>query len=292
MGSDKTMAILKNRVSIITGGAGGIGRAIAKKFLREGASVTIVDDSKMKIDEARSELEKITGNEAKLMGVMADISQMDEAQALVERTLSKFGSIDVLVNAAGIQGPIGPFLETNLVDWLDTIRINLFGTVLCCKSVLPIMLKQKRGKIINFSGGGATFSRPNFSAYATSKTGVVRFTEILADELRPFNIQVNAISPGVIKTRMIDEIVKAGPEKAGSEYEQAMKKMVEGFDSPESAADLACFLASDQSDWITGKVISAIWDPWKEWREKGPVDFDKDSFVLRRIDQRNFIKVT
>jgi len=209
---------------------------------------------------------------------------------LIEQTLAKFGSIDILVNAGGIQGPIGPFVDINFEDWLKNIDINLMGTILCCKSVLPTMMSRKKGKIINFSGGGATFSRPNFSAYSVAKAGVVRFTEILADELRPFNIQVNAISPGVIKTGMIDEIIKAGPDRGGPDYQQ-MKSMKEAdFDSPELAAELVCFLASDKSNWLTGKVISAIWDPWRNWREKGQAELDKDLYVLRRVDGKNFMK--
>jgi len=211
---------------------------------------------------------------------------------LIEQTLGKFGSIDILVNAGGIQGPVGPFNDIDIDDWLDSLNINLIGTVLCCKYVLPTMMGRKKGKIINFSGGGATFSRTNFSAYSVAKAGVVRFTEILADELRPFNIQVNAISPGVIKTGMIDEIIKAGPDRGGPDYQQMKSKKEADFDSPELAADFVCFLASDKSNWITGRVISAIWDPWKEWKEKGQIELDKDIYVLRRIDGRNFVKLS
>lgn len=277
---------LKDKVAIVTGGGGEIGRAIAKEFLKEGAQTVIADLSKKYMDKIVQDLKQ----EGKLLAIPVDVSKNEEVKNLIGQILKHYGTLDILVNAAGVQGPIGPLIEVDIQEWINNIYINLIGTVLCSKMALPIMIKKKRGKIINFAGGGANYSRPNFSAYGVSKAAVVRLTEILADEMREFNIQVNAISPGVIKSRMTDEILKAGSKKAGKEYDQVKSKLKGRFDSPNLAAQLVCYLASGKSNWITGKVISAVWDPWKEWRDKGPIHIDNDTYTLRRIDDRNFIK--
>jgi NAD(P)-dependent dehydrogenase (short-subunit alcohol dehydrogenase family) len=278
---------LSDKVAIVTGGGGEIGKAIVKQLLKEGAQIVIADISKKEMSKIVQDL----GQEGKLVAIPIDVSKKEEVENLTEQALKHFGTIDILVNAAGIQGPIGPFVETDIKEWVNTISINLTGTVLCCKMALPIMMKKKRGKIINFAGGGANYSRPNFSAYGVSKTAVVRLTEVLADELKDFNIQVNSLSPGIIKSKMIDEILKTGPKKVGKEYDQLKSKLKEEFDSPELVAQLVCYLASEESIWITGKVISAVWDPWKEWKDKGQTQIDNDLYTLRRIDGRNFIKV-
>jgi 3-oxoacyl-[acyl-carrier protein] reductase len=278
---------LKNKVAVLTGGCGGIGKAVANKFLFEGARIAIFDFDR----EALGDFLHSIKRERDIFGIPVNVYKVEEVKKAVRQVLRRFESIDILVNAAGIQGPIGPFIEGNIQDWMNNIKINLVGTVICCKAVLPVMVNRKKGKIINFAGGGANFPRPNFSAYSVSKAGVVRLTEILADELKYFNIQVNAISPGVIKTKMIDEIIEAGAEKVGDEYDKIKEKLSGSFDSPDLAAELVCYLASDDAYWITGKVISAIWDPWRDWKDIGPVEIDKDLYVLRRIDGKKFIKL-
>jgi len=276
------------KVAIITGGSRGIGKSMAERFLREGAKVVIAARSEDEVTRTAQTLKQI----GDIFGISTDVSQENDVKNLIDKTLQRFRDIGILINAAGIQNPIGPLLESNTQEWISNIHINLIGTMLCCKTVLPVMIEKKIGKIINFAGGGANYSRPNFSAYAVSKAAIVRFTEILAEELKEFNIQVNAVSPGIIKTRMIDEILIAGPEKSGKDYNQVKSKMNGGFDSPELVSELVLFLASDKSNWITGRVISAIWDPWKEWKEKGQIELDKDIYVLRRIDGRNFVKLS
>ena len=276
------------KVALITGGSRGIGKSLAERFLKEGAQVVIAARSKDELSRTVKTLEKM----GQIVGISADVSREEDVKHLIDKALQSLKTIDILVNAAGIQNPIGLFLEANTKEWIKNLQINLIGTMLCCKTALPVMMEKKKGKIINFSGGGANYPRPNFSAYAVSKAAIVRFTEILAEELKEFNIQVNAVSPGIIKTRMIDEILIAGPEKSGKDYNQVKSKMNGGFDSPELVSELVLFLASDKSNWITGRVISAIWDPWKEWKEKGQTELDKDIYVLRRIDGRNFVKLS
>jgi NAD(P)-dependent dehydrogenase (short-subunit alcohol dehydrogenase family) len=274
---------LKGKVAIVTGGVGGIGRVVSTRLAGEGAKVVIVDVTR------ETELASLVQYGSVAL-IQADVSTPGGAEDALRRVIERHSSVDILVNAAGIQGPIGPFADADMDLWVSAIEVNLLGTVRCCRAALPYMMSKERGKIINFAGGGANSSRPNFSAYAVSKAGVVRFTEVLADELKGANIQVNAVAPGVINTRMIAEILDAGKDKAGGDFDQVQSRMKKGFDSPEAVADLVCFLASTGSDWLTGRVISAVWDPWREWKAAGIGALDRDLYTLRRIDGRNFKK--
>jgi 3-oxoacyl-[acyl-carrier protein] reductase len=149
------------------------------------------------------------------------------------------------------------------------------------------MRRQKSGKIINISGGGATSPRPDFSAYATAKCALVRFTETLAEELKDFGIDVNAVSPGAMNTRMLDEVLEAGPRAARREYAAALNRREEGGASPENAAELVAMLASNLCDGITGKLISAVWDDWKQLPERAKELAATDAYTLRRVSPRN-----
>ena len=273
---------LTDRQIFITGGSRGIGKAVADYLGKRGAKLYIVARTKSELYKTKNEF---LGKGYSIKVFKGDVLDIEE----IKKIISSIGSVDALINCAGIQGKIGPFFDLNYEKWKETFEINFYGTLNCISVVLPLMIKEKRGKIINFSGGGANYSRPNFSAYGVSKAAIVRLTETLADELKDFNMQVNAVSPGAIKTKMVDEILEAGPDKVGKEYDQVKAKLSDGFDSPDLAAELVCYLASDESNWITGKVISAVWDPWRDWRDKGQSDIDKDMYVLRRIDGRNYI---
>lgn len=277
---------LTGKVAVLTGGSGGIGSLIARRLLSEGASLAIVDISRAAMNRAVQELCTF----GKIKTYEFDISNLGDVLSLKKCVLKDMGTVDILINAAGVQGPIGAFRDNDLSEWIRNINVNLLGTVSCCHEFVPVLVKKKAGKIINFAGGGANSPRPNFSAYSSAKAAVVRFTETLAEELRNFNIQVNAVSPGVIRTQMIEETLKAGSQKAGPEYDQIKARTLSGFDDPETVSELVCYLASASSDWLTGKNISAIWDPWKKWISETPKGLDKDLYVLRRIDERNFRK--
>jgi len=155
------------------------------------------------------------------------------------------------------------------------------------------MMKQKSGKIINFSGGGAFNPRSNFSAYATSKAAVVRFTETLAAEVKEHNIQVNAISPGAVNTKMLEQVLESEPDVVGDEfYKKSIKQKEEGGDSPQLAADLVLFLTSEKSYNLNGKIISAKWDNWRNWGKKEIEQIMKSSdYTLRRIDNQYFKEI-
>jgi len=277
---------LEGKIAVVTGGSRGIGKAVTEAFLKRGARVAIASRTEAEVEAAIQEL----ANAGEIIGVRADVSNSKDVEALFAKARGKIGTVDILVNCAGIQEPIGGFKDVNFDDWVENIRVNLIGTAMCCKAVLPAMIEKRAGKIINFSGGGAGYSRPNFSAYAVSKAGVVRFTEILADELRDYNIQVNAVAPGMVETKMLEGIIDAGRERAGKEFDQVKERLAKGLDSAENVADLVCWLASENSNWLSGRLISAVWDPWREWKKNAPADMDDDLYTLRRIDGRKFIK--
>ncbi len=272
--------LLKDKVAIITGGSRGIGKAIAAAFLKEGAKCFLIARTHSGLEQARKELGKVVEIFA------ADVGDLQTVQRAVHECLSVFGKVDILVNAAGIQGPIGLFTENSPQDWEVTLQVNLLGTLFSMQAAVPVMLLQKKGKIINFSGGGATSSRPRFSAYAASKTAVVRLTEIAADELKGSGIDINAVAPGAVNTRMTEEVIQAG-ERAGREYKLALSQKRDHQASPEKAVALTVFLASSQSDGLSGKLISAIWDKWEDIPKHLSDIMSSDVYTLRRIKPKD-----
>ena len=271
---------LKDKVSIITGGSGGIGKAIAIAFAREGAHLVLASRTQSQLEASKQEIESLS--EAKVEILRADVSDAKQVKDLVDFALERFATIDILVNCAGVLGPVGLSSEIDAQKWLEAVQINLFGTFLCIKAVLPVMMAKKKGKIINFSGGGAVSPRPRFSAYSAAKAAVVRLTETLAEEVKEYDIDINAIAPGAVNTRLLDEVLKAG-EAAGEELVKAIKQKQDGGTPPEKAAELAVFLASSESDGLTGRLISAVWDNWRESPKHMDEIISSDIFTMRRI---------
>ena len=216
---------------------------------------------------------------------VADVSDPSAIENLMRETMKSFGGIDVLVNAAGIYGPIGPSASVDLDAWKKTFEVNLFGTFSMYRQVVPLMMKAKKGKIINFSGGGDG-PLPNFSAYSASKVAIVRLTETLAEEVKAYSIDINAVAPGAVNTKILEDALAAGESQVGKErYQALLKQKEEGGVSPEKAAELCVFLASDASDGLTGKLISAIWDDYKSWDKKKIEEIMKgDLYKLRRVN--------
>ncbi len=272
---------LKNRVVLITGAGRGIGKALAHGFAQEGANVVLTARTQKELEKSAIEIQKMG---RKAVVIPTDVSDPASVEQLIQMVLAKFGKIDILINNAGRQPPIGLIVECDSQDWIQTILVNLVGPMLCCKAVLPGMIERQRGKIINLSGGGATAPRPNFSAYAASKAALVRFTETVAEEVKPFNIQVNAIAPGAINTRMLDEVLAAGDAVGEFALSQAKRQKHSGGDSLEAVVALAIFLASDESGTLTGKLISAPHDPWQEWVGKADELNATPMYTIRRLD--------
>lgn len=254
---------LESKLALITGGSGGIGRVVAAHLAEAGATVCISGSNPERLSRATKDLR--TKYRDRIFGLRCDISEAKQVARGFRSAIKKLGGLDILVNAAAIQQPIGEFAENALSSWEHNLQVNLLGTIYCCKLAIGSMEKRGGGSIINFSGGGATSSRTHFSAYAVAKTGVVRFTEILAEELQPRGIRVNAVAPGAVNTGMLDEVLQVGLRAGKAELESARKRAAEGGASAELAADLVVFLASHRSYPLSGKLISAPWDPWQTW---------------------------
>jgi NAD(P)-dependent dehydrogenase (short-subunit alcohol dehydrogenase family) len=276
--------ILKRKNAIITGSNQGLGKAIAKKFIEEGANVLICARNIELLSEAEKELSTKLSDGQKLYSFPVDISNPIEVENLYTFARCVFENVDILVNNAGIIGVKGLAETTNFEEWTKTINVNLIGTVSLCMKFIPDMKNNKYGKIINTAGGGAANPRTYFSAYATSKAAVVRFSECIAEELKEFNIDVNCISPGALNTKILDEVLLEGKDKIGEEYyKKALKQKENGGSSLENAAEMIAFIASEKCDGVTGKLISAVWDNWKDIPCHKQELKNSDVYTLRRI---------
>ena len=274
---------LKDLNALVTGGSQGLGKTIAEHFLREGANVVLCARSGKDLTSARDAL-AAKFPERKISARICDVSNESQVSELIAFALRELGSLEALVLNAGVYGPMGPTESVSLDDWRRALDINLFGVLLPCRAVIPHFKKVGRGKIIVLSGGGATNPLPNISAYAASKAAVVRLMETLAEELREFHVDVNAIAPGALATRLVDEVLLAGPEKVGAAFFEKNKGWKEKGAVPlELGADLAVCLASAESDGITGKLISAQWDPWNDLQKHRDELARSDIYCLRRI---------
>jgi NAD(P)-dependent dehydrogenase (short-subunit alcohol dehydrogenase family) len=276
--------VLSGRTAIVTGGSHGLGLEIARHFLADGARVLVCARDAGALDEARAELESVAPGAGSVETIATDVSELESVERLVEDALERLSRIDVLVNNAGVYGPKGLVEDVAWEEWEHAVRVNLFGSVLCSRALLPHFRANGYGKIIQLSGGGATSPLARLSAYAASKAAVVRFAETLAEELRGTGIDVNAIAPGALNTRLLDEVLEAGPEQVGmSFYERAVEQRAGGGTPLHLAARLAVFLASAESDGITGKLISAPWDPWQSLGAHADDLRKTDVYTLRRI---------
>ena len=279
---------LSGRNAIVTGASQGLGLAIARAYVEAGASVMICGRDGATLAAAKEELVALAGDARRVETETADVAKREDVERVVQRALTAFGRIDILVNNAGIYGPLGAIEEIDMDDWVSAIEINLLGSVLFCRAVTPHFKQNRRGKIIQLSGGGATNPLPRITAYAASKAAIVRFAESLAEELRDWNVDVNSIAPGALNTRLLDEVLAAGPERVGANFfERSMKQKESGGAGLDRGAELAVFLASEASDGITGKLISAVWDPFGEFPERLDDLKKTDIYTLRRITPRD-----
>jgi len=281
--------MLRGKVAIVTGASQGFGLAVARQFVVEGASVAICARDAILLEEVCLELAKATTQgEQKVVSFAVDVSKKDEVEDFVQQVVQDLGRVDILVNNAGVYGPMGEIETIDWNEWVQAIEINLFGSILMSRAALPYLKGQRSGKIIQLSGGGATNPMPRLSAYAVSKAGIVRFVETLAEEVREFGIDVNAIAPGALNTRLLEEVLQAGPEKVGEGfYQKSLQQKESGGASLEIGVGLAVFLGSSASDGITGKLISGLWDNWSEWPQHLEELQQSDVYALRRITGRD-----
>jgi 3-oxoacyl-[acyl-carrier protein] reductase len=267
---------------IITGASQGFGLCIARKCLSEGANIAICSRNSEQLDTVTQEL---TANcKSKVFRKTCDVSNEHHVNAFIDESIRELGSIDAIILNAGIYGPMGPTESVPLDDWKKAIDINLFGVLLPCRRIIPYFKERKAGNIVVVSGGGATSPMPNISAYATSKAAVVRLVETLAHELISFNIGINAVAPGALNTRLIDQVLDAGPEIVGEEfYKKNLKWKKDGASSPDLGVELIWFLLNLQKNDITGRLISAQWDNWRTLPERIDELKPSDIYCLRRI---------
>jgi len=275
---------LENRRALITGSSQGFGLAIAQGFASEGASVLLCSRNLTELERAAAEVRGVARGPAKVSLQRADVANPDDVASLMEKAHREWGGLDVLVCNAGIHGPLGPVEDVDGSAWWEAIRINLMGSVLPCRAVLPEFKHRRQGKIILLSGDGAAKPMPFLSAYAASKAAVVRFGETLAQEVRDFGIAVNAVAPGMLKPRLLDDVLNAGPEKVGQSYFDFVKQEVANGGTPiERSVELCVYLASDRSNGITGKLLATMWDPWESLEERISDLAGSDIYTLRRI---------
>jgi 3-oxoacyl-[acyl-carrier protein] reductase len=227
---------LENKVALITGGSRGIGKAVAAAFAREGAKLALCARSADELQQTIAELRRM---KAKAEGWPCDVTMESSVKDLVHEAQRAFGRIDILVNNAGVMTRPAPMVELEVRKWDYTIAVNLRGPFLVTQAVLPFMLKQKSGSVINVSSTIGRGAYANFVAYATSKWGLEGFTQTLAAELRSSHIQVNSVEPGYVATKLTGY--------RGS--------------NPESVTDVFVYLASDESKSVTGKMLSS--STWK-----------------------------
>jgi NAD(P)-dependent dehydrogenase (short-subunit alcohol dehydrogenase family) len=276
--------ILGGRSAIVTGASRGLGRAIARAFVEAGASVLMTGRDEAALERAVTALQPLARSGQGVAGLTGSVADERTVSASLERVRALPGQFTILVNNAGVYGPMGPIETVDLDEWLEALEINLVGTVRMCRAAIPLFRGQRYGKILNLSGGGATAPLPRFTAYAASKAAVVRLTETLAHELADARVDVNAMAPGALNTRLLDQVLEAGPDRVGAEfYQRAVKQREDGGAPLERGSALAAFLASPASDGITGRLLSAVWDKWEDLGRHREELAGSDVYTLRRI---------
>jgi len=280
--------MLKNKSAIITGASRGLGREIAIQFVQSGANVCLMARTEADLLAVKKELEGMAKPDQKIISVVGDVSLEQDVKNICSFAIERFGNIEILVNNAGVYGPKGAIETNNLTEWQRALNINLMSNVLFSHYLVPHFKQNKYGKIISLSGGGATKPLANLSAYAASKAAVVRFCETLAVELRDYNVDVNTVAPGALNTKMLEEVLDAGPDVVGKQfYENSRKQEESGGAGLSKGAQLCVFLASQKSDGITGRLLSAIWDNWETMPARLDQFKDGDVYTLRRITDKD-----
>ncbi|MCW5963920.1 MAG: SDR family oxidoreductase [Bryobacterales bacterium] len=272
------MKDLKGKSAIVTGAGRGIGKRLALGLAQAGCRVALLARTEAQLQLAQLEIEARGG-----IGLpyAADVCQYDTLAEVFRRIREDLGPADILVTAAGMQGPIGPFWETDLADWRQTLDTNLIGTINAVRIVLPEMVARRRGKVVVLGGRGVSHARPFFTAYAASKAALGRTVESLSEELSEHNVQINCLAPGNTYTHMTDQILAAGERAGWRDQEMAVKVRQTGGVAPNKQIEPALFLASSQSNHITGKIIH-VDDDWKTLLES---TIPAELYTLRRVQR-------
>ncbi len=275
-----------NSWAVITGSSRGLGAHLANAFWSAGWNIALVARNQDDLLEVCKNFPERPNQRAVIFP--CDLAQPVEVSLLVEKIKGQLPRLDALINNAAIHGPIGPLVENDLTLWNKAIQVNLMSPVALCHGLVEFMSNAGGGSIINLSGGGATGPRANFTAYASAKAALVRFSETLAQEVESRQIRVNCVAPGAMKTGLLEEVIVSGKSIAGTrEYEIAENVFAQDGASLNKVADLVLFLAGDASLGITGKLVSAVWDKWQEWPKHIDQLAASDTYTLRRISGRD-----
>jgi 3-oxoacyl-[acyl-carrier protein] reductase len=239
---------LSGKVAIVTGASRGIGRAIALALARDGADILV--NARSNIGEARKVAGKIESMGRRVLVILADVSNKEDVDNMVKKTIEVFGKIDILVNNAGVVGSTVPIQELKEEDWDRIIRVDLKGTFLCCKAVVPHMINRRSGKIVNISSIAGKEGNANMTAYCAAKAGIIGFTKALSEEVARYGIRVNCVCPALIETELVERM-----DKQQAEYLKS-KIPLGRLGKPEEVAELVKFLVSDASDFIAGQAYN------------------------------------
>lgn len=286
------MQAQQENITLITGATGGLGKAIAEIFYKNDISVLLVSRSLEKLQELSDELRNKYPNKNKVYLYSLDFEkakELDYQNFFQHTTINKIHP-NILVNNAGIIGEFGESWKIPTSAYETAFQVNLYSAIEMCRLFLPKMIEKNYGKIINISGGGATSARENFSPYSLSKIALVRYMENLSKELLSLGVEidVNSIAPGAMKTKMTEQILNTGDKKAGKkEIDSLNRQLKDGGIPPMKAAELCYFLGSKESDGITGRLFSVVWDDWKTLPQRWQQVKDTDIYTLRRITARD-----
>lgn len=277
---------LKDKVVLITGGGSGIGLAIAEGFLKEGARVILSSRSQEKLDLAKGKLLATASmdslDKSSIFTIPCDVTSDKDLKNLVNLIEQTYGKLNAVIAATGLYGAIGPFLKTPIEEWVRSVEINLIGTAKTVFYTSPLLSLNVPSQIILFSGGGQA-AYENFSSYVTSKGGIWRFTETVGAELSKLNIFMNAVTPGPVNTQFLDDLIAAGPEKVGAVvYEKSLKQKKEGGQSPFKTLELCLYLLSGEAKGLYGKTLSAIWDPFLDFKDVHQLS-QSDIYTFKRV---------
>jgi len=248
---------LNDKIAIVTGAGRGIGEAISIRLAKKGANIVVCD---IDFDNAERTAEKIKATGHRSLAIKADVSKSSDVEKMVNLTMEKFGRIDILVNNAGIV-IVKPIVELEEGEWDKVINVDLKGVFLCSKAVAKIMIRQKSGKMINISSDSGKTGYALFAHYNAAKFGVIGFTQGLAKELAPYKINVNAVCPGIVGTKMWDYVDERLGRRWGLPKGEALRMHIKQIplgrlETPEDVAGVVAFLASQDADYMTGQAIN------------------------------------
>lgn len=251
------MKRLEGKVAVVTGGARGIGKAVALAYAREGAAVAIASRTRREVEQAAAEA-AVEG--ARAIAVPTDVTDEAAVARMMETTLAAFGRCDILVTAAGVPGPTSPVADLALAEWEAGIRGNVTATFLCCRSAIPHMRRQGGGVILNVASGFAVRPQAGISVYCAAKAAVVQFSRVLDQEERPNGLRVFAVHPGVVRTALIEGLFDSGDPRAPATFRHRLPQLeaAAGFIAPEQSARLFVFLATDAAADLAGQFVR--WD--------------------------------